>query len=82
MKADVLLDENGKLRGMSGRNVYKYNAVVRIEGSGDYYVIYEYYEDAAGGQSKTERLYGVNIQDGTACRITYDADGKIVLVDI
>ena len=32
MRADVLLDENGKLRGMSGRNVYKYNAVVRIEG--------------------------------------------------
>ncbi len=82
MRADVLLDENGKLRGMSGRNVYKYNAVVRIEGSGDYYVIYEYYEDAIGIQSKTERLYGVNVQNGIACRITYDADGRIVLLDI
>ncbi len=82
MRADVLLDEDGKLRGMSGRNVYKYNAVVRIAGSGDYYVIYEYYEDATGIQSKTERMYGVNIETGMACRITYDEDGKIVLRDI
>lgn len=82
MRADVLLDEDGKLRGMSGRNVYKYNAVVRIAGSGDYYVIYEYYEDATGIQSKTERMYGVNIETGIACRITYDEDGKIVLRDI
>ncbi len=82
MRADVLLDENGKMRGMSGRNVYKYNAVVRIEGCGDYYVIYEYYEDATGIQSKTERMYGVNIENGMPCRITYDAEGKIVLVDI
>lgn len=82
MRADVLLDESGKLRGMSGRNVYKYNAVVRIEGSGDYYVVYEYYEDATGIQSKTERMYGVNVQTGFACRITYDTEGKIVLVDI
>lgn len=82
MKADVLLDTDGRMRGMSGRNVYKYNAVVRIDGSGDYYVIYEYYEDATGIQSKTERMYGVNIQDGTACRITYDEEGRIVLVDI
>ena len=67
---------------MSGRNVYKYNAVVRIEGCGDYYVIYEYYEDATGIQSKTERMYGVNIENGMPCRITYDAEGKIVLVDI
>ena len=48
MEADVLLDTNGKLRGMNGHNVYKYNSVVRIDGYGDYYVIYEYYEDATG----------------------------------
>ncbi len=80
--ADVLLDENGKMRGMAGRNVYKYNSVVRIDGYGDYYVIYEYYEDATGLQSRTERMYGVSIQDGKACRITYDEAGKIILLDI
>lgn len=82
MEADVLLDTNGKLRGMNGHNVYKYNSVVRIDGYGDYYVIYEYYEDATGIQSRTERMYGVSIQDGKACRITYDEAGKIILVDI
>lgn len=80
--ADVLLDAEGKLRGMSGHNVYKYNSVVRIDGYGDYYVIYEYYEDATGIQSRTERMYGVSIQNGSACRITYDDAGKIVLLDI
>lgn len=80
--ADILLDENGSLRGMSGHNVYKYNAVVRVDGFGDYYVIYEYYEDATGIATRTERIYGVNIHSGEACRITYDEEGKVVLVDI
>ncbi len=82
IKADVLLDETGNMRGMSGHNVYKLNSVMRIDGSGDFYVIYEYYEDATGIQTRTERIYGVNIQDGAAYRITYDEQGKIVLVDI
>ena len=82
IRADVLLDEEGNMRGMSGRNVYKLNAVMRIGESGDYYIIYEYYEDATGIQTRTERIYGVNIQDGSACRVTYDEEGKIVLVDI
>ena len=80
--ADVLLDAEGNMRGMSGHNVYKLNSVMRIGENGDYYIIYEYYEDATGIQTRTERIYGVNIQDGKACRVTYDEEGKIVLVDI
>ena len=82
INADVLLDEEGNMRGMSGHNVYKFNSIIRIGENGDYYVIYEYYEDATGIQTRTERIYGVNVQDGTACRITYDEQGQIVLVDI
>jgi len=82
IRADVLLDAEGNMRGMSGHNVYKLNSVVRIGENGDYYIIYEYYEDATGIQTRTERIYGVNIQDGMARRITYDEEGKIVLVDI
>lgn len=80
--ADVLLDVEGNMRGMSGHNVYKLNSVMRIGENGDYYIIYEYYEDATGIQTRTERIYGVNIQDGRACRVTYDEEGKIALVDI
>ena len=58
------------------------NAKITREVLPDYYVIYEYYEDATGIQTRTERIYGVNVQDGTACRITYDEQGQIVLVDI
>lgn len=82
IRADVLLDEEGNMRGMSGHNVYKLNSVMRINENGDYYVIYEYYEDATGIQTRTERIYGVSIQDGKACRITYDEEGRIILVDI
>ncbi|NLL76766.1 MAG: hypothetical protein GX235_05915 [Clostridiales bacterium] len=81
MREDVLLDEQGSLRGMSGHNIYKYSAVTRIEGE-DYYVFYEYYEDATGIQTRTDRIYGVNIQDGSVCRITYDNDGKIILIPL
>ncbi len=81
MRADVLLDEQGSLRGMSGHNAYKFGAVSRIDG-GDYYVIYEYYEDAPGMQTKTDRIYGVNIQDGSVFRITYDDAGKIILIPL
>lgn len=82
MKADVLLNEYGNLRAMSGHNVYKFGAVTRIEGSGDYYIIYEYYEDATEMQTRTDRIYGVNIKDGNACRVTYDEDGKIILIPL
>lgn len=80
--ADVLLDAQGSLRGMNGHNVYKYSSVLRIDGYGDYYVIYEYYEDATGIQTRTDLIYGVSINDGSAHRITYDDEGKIVLADI
>ncbi len=82
MRADVLLDEQGNLRGMSGHNIYKYGAVTRIEGNGDYYIIYEYYEDGTGLQTRTERIYGVNIADGSVSRVTYDNDGKIILIPL
>lgn len=82
IRADVLLDTDGSMRGMSGHNVYKLNSVIRMEEYGDYYVIYEYYEDATGIQTRTERIYGVNVQNGMASRITYDEAGKIVLVEI
>ena len=79
MKEDVLLDEVGNLRAMSGHNVYKFSTVIRVDGSGDYYIINEYYEDATGIQTKTDRIYGVNILDGSTFRVGYEADGTIVL---
>ena len=82
IKEDVLLDTQGSLRGMSGHNVYKYNAITRIDGSGDYYIIYEYYEDMTGIQTRTERIYGVNVQDGSTCRVTYDEEGKVILIPL
>lgn len=81
MQANILLDEQGTLMGMGGHNVYKYGSVVRI-GEGDYYVIYEYYEDATGIQTKTDRIYAVNIQDGNVQRITYDENAQINLIPI
>lgn len=82
MKEDVLLDEQGNLRAMSGHNVYELSTVLRVEGSGDYYIFSEYYEDATGIRTKTDRIYGVNINDGTANRVGYESDGTIVLMPL
>ena len=80
--ANILLSQDGNMWGMNGHNVYKYNAVVSIENRGNYYVIHEYYEDVTGIQTRTERLYGVSLQDGSAWRITYDEEGQVVLAKI
>lgn len=82
IREDVLLDEQGSMRGTGGRNVYKYNAVSRIGDSGDYYIIYEYFEDTAGIQTRTDRIYGVNILDGSAWRVTYNDEGQIILIPL
>lgn len=82
MEEDVLLDEQGSLRAVSGHNVYTLSAVIRVEGSGDYYIFNEYYEDATGIQTKTDRIYGVNVNDGSACRVGYEADGTVLLTPL
>ena len=69
-----ILDLYGNKEGIQGRYIYKIGSVNRIPDGQDYYFIYEYYEDLAGNQSKTGRIFGVNIATGVCGDIGLDEE--------
>lgn len=70
-----ILDYYGHLLDMPGRYIYKYISVNTVGSQGDFYFIYEYYEDETGGQSRTGEIFGVNVQTG-ACGKIIKGDDK------
>lgn len=69
-----ILDLYGNKEGIQGRYIYKFGSVNRVTDGQDYYFIYEYYEDLAGNQSKTGRIFGVNITTGVCGDIGLDEE--------
>ena len=69
-----ILDLYGNKEGIQGRYIYKYGSVNRAVDGQDYYFSYEYYEDLAGNQSKTGRIFGVNIATGVCGDIGVDEE--------
>ncbi len=67
-----ILDLYGRKEGIQGRYINKFGSVNRIADGQDYYFIYEYYEDLAENQSKTGRIFGVNIVTGACGDIGLD----------
>lgn len=67
-----ILDRYGNKEGIQGRYVYKFGSVNRISDGQDYYFIYEYYEDLMENQSRTGRIFGVNITTGECGNIGLD----------
>lgn len=74
VKQGYILDLYGNKEGIQGRYIYKFQTVNRATDGQDYYFIYEYYEDPAGNQSKTGRIFGVNIATGACGDIGLDAE--------
>ncbi len=70
-----ILDRYGNKEGIQGRYVYKLGSVNRISDGQDYYFIYEYYEDLMENQSRTGRIFGVNIMTGECGNIGLDDQG-------
>ena len=70
-----LLDYNGYVAGLEGRNAYLITAGITIE-SNDYYLIWEYYEDVNGTMTKTGKIYAVDIHTGDFFDLTVDASGN------
>lgn len=82
VEAGILLDHEGTMRGVEDRSVYQFHSVTHIPGEGNYYVIYEYQESPSGARVRTERIYGVSLQDGSPWRIVYDPYGRAGLAKI
>lgn len=79
---NVLTDSEGHGFGVSGKYVYKFNSIIEIPEKGFYYLIYEYYEDQTGIQTKTEHLYAVDIYSGSPNRLIYDTVGNMGLISL
>ncbi len=91
--AEILVNEamvlNGKIAdGLGttwdglGKYLYKFQHVIHIEGSGNYYFIAEIYEDLTGLQTKSGVMYAVDIQTGDIYRVTGDEEGNYTLMEI
>lgn len=82
VRLDILLDYDGKVRGIDGHYEYIYNSIIEIEGAGEYYVIVENHVFNDGTTAPTGLMYAVNTHDGTVNRLGYDSSGKYTLITI
>lgn len=78
----VLTDLRGHSHGIVGKYVFKYDTIVEIPDLGYYYVLNEYVEDERGNQTKTERLYAVEVYTGAPNRLIYDENGQMGLISL
>lgn len=78
----VLTDLQGHSHGVVGKYVFKYDTIVEIPDLGYYYVLNEYVEDESGNQTKTERLYAVEVYTGAPNRLIYDENGQMGLISL
>ena len=70
-----LLDYNGYVAGLEGRNAYLMNSAIRISGQ-DYYLIYEKYEDIDGTMTETGNIFAVNTSTNEFYKFNLKANGN------
>lgn len=78
----VLSDLQGHSYEIEGKYVFKYDSIVEIPNLGYYYILNEYVEDNSGNQTKTERLYAVEVNTGAPNRLIYDENGQMGLISL
>ncbi len=78
IETGYLKDEQGHKDGISGVMAYKAGSVIRASDGQDYYTIYEYETDGAGGSMKTDNIFLVNIQTGTTGLLKYDDKNNFI----
>ena len=70
-------DATGKNPRQSGVLSYQFSSVLRV-GEEDYYTINEYYDDGTGILSRTDKVFLVQVYDGTAAQLGYDENGAFM----
>ncbi len=78
----VLSDLQGHSPEIMEKYVFKYNTIVEIPDMGYYYVLDEYIETGNGEQTKTDRLYAVEVYTGAPNRLIYDENGQMGLIPL
>lgn len=78
-----LLDTEGTIAGgLPGRYLYACQSVQTLSGAGDFYIMVEIYEDAAGMQNYTGVFYAVGIYTGSYYNLSWDTAGNPMLEPI
>lgn len=77
VETGYLVDETGRNPRQSGVLSYQFSSVLRV-GEEDYYTINEYYDDGTGLLSRTDKVFLVQVYNGTAAQLGYDEDGEFM----
>lgn len=81
MKRNVLTDMQGHAQGVTGKYIFKYESIVKLNET-YYYILSEFYEDTNGNQTKAERMYAVEVYTGSPNRLIYDEQGQMGLISL
>ncbi|MDD6202676.1 MAG: FN3 associated domain-containing protein [Lachnospiraceae bacterium] len=78
VELDRLLDAEGNLENMSGKNIYVYNSLHYVDNK-TLYFIYEYYQEGDNSRNMTGTIYAVDAQDGWVYKVIKDTSGNVSL---
>ena len=78
VEKQLLLDVEGNLENLPGKNIYVYNSIQIIENK-IFHVIYEYYQEGNSSRNMTGKIYGIDVSNGYVYRIIKDENGAVTL---
>lgn len=83
------LVENGYLEDVAGHSTrqkgtfsYQFSSVIKVGKDGEYFTIYEYYDDGTGMLSRTDKVFLVEVYTGDVAQLGYDENGEFMAVPI
>lgn len=78
VEKQLLLDVEGNLENLPGKNIYVYNSIQIVENK-IFHVIYEYYQEGNSSRNMTGKIYGIDVSNGYVYQIIKEENGTITL---
>lgn len=83
VETGYLEDIAGHTDSRTGTLSYQFSSVIRVGSEGDYFTVYEYYDDGTGILNRTDAVFLVEVYTGeTVARLGYDDNGSFMLLPI
>ncbi len=74
-----MLNPEGLAADFTGIYTYKMFYCIPVEDYGDFYLIYEYFQNLAGENNKTGDIYAVSLEEGTVYKAYYERAGTFMI---
>lgn len=78
VEKQLLLDVEGNLENLPGKNIYVYNSIQIVENK-IFHVIYEYYQEGNSSRNMTGKIYGIDVSNGYVYQIIKEENGTMTL---